>query len=166
MFQGAGKAPEGGEPSNERLTHPVLYAMSAPWLTVHRVVGLLRFVLPRRVHCGRYIRGSGKQWLSWIHRDDLVGIIMAALKDPATFSGVLNATAPEPTTMGGLCDAVALALNRPNWLPVPGFAVKALLGEGATVVLDGQRVLPKKTEALGYQFQYPTVDKAMAAIVK
>jgi len=110
--------------------------------------------------------GSGKQWLSWIHRDDLVGIIMAALKDPATFSGVLNATAPEPTTMGGLCDAVALALNRPNWLPVPGFAVKALLGEGATVVLDGQRVLPKKTEALGYQFQYPTVDKAMAAIVK
>jgi len=67
--------------------------------------------------------------------------------------------------MGGLCDAVAEATGRPNWLPVPGFAVKALLGEGATVVLDGQKVLPLRTQELGFEYQYPTVGQAMAAIV-
>lgn len=109
--------------------------------------------------------GSGKQWLSWIHRDDLVGLIMAALEDPVKYRGVVNGTAPEPTTMGGLCEAVAEATGKPNWLPVPGVALKLILGEGATVVLDGQKVLPKRAEALGYQFQYPTVQEAMAAIV-
>lgn len=110
--------------------------------------------------------GSGKQWLSWIHRDDLVGLIKAALEDPAKYAGVINGTAPEPTTMGGLCEAVAEATGKPNWLPVPGFALRLLLGEGATVVLDGQKVLPKKAVALGYEFQYENVKEAMRAIVQ
>ena len=109
--------------------------------------------------------GSGKQWLSWIHRDDLVGLIMAALTEPEKYAGVINGTAPEPTTMGGLCEAVAEATGRPNWLPVPGFALKAILGEGATVVLDGQKVLPKKTKALGYEFKYTDVNQAVSDIV-
>ena len=110
--------------------------------------------------------GSGKQWVSWIHRDDLVALIVAALEEPKKYAGVINGVAPEPTTMNGLCDSVAAATNRPNWLPVPGFAVRALLGEGATVVLDGQRVLPKRAESLGFEFEYKTVDQAMEAIVK
>ena len=95
-----------------------------------------------------------------------MALIVAALREPEKYAGVINGVAPEPTTMGGLCDSVAAATNRPNWLPVPGFAVRALLGEGATVVLDGQRVLPKRAEALGFEFEYKTVDQAMEAIVK
>mmetsp|Transcript_10597 Transcript_10597/g.25965 ORF Transcript_10597/g.25965 Transcript_10597/m.25965 type:complete len:367 (+) Transcript_10597:169-1269(+) len=109
--------------------------------------------------------GSGKQFVSWIHRDDLVALIIAALKRPYTYAGVVNGTAPVTTTMTGLCEAVAKSTNRPNWLPVPGFALKLILGEGATVVLDGQKVLPKRTESLGFQFQYPTVEEAVEAIV-
>ena len=79
--------------------------------------------------------------------------------------GVVNGTAPVPTTMDGLCQAVAASTGRPNWLPVPDFALKLILGEGATVVLDGQRVLPKRTEDVGFTFTYPNVEDAVSAIV-
>ena len=109
--------------------------------------------------------GSGKQWVSWIHRDDLINLIKAALADPEKYEGVINGTAPEPATMNELCAATATATNRPNWLPVPGFALKLLLGEGATVVLDGQYVKPTKAKKLGFEFAYETVAEALDAIV-
>ena len=109
--------------------------------------------------------GSGKQWVSWIHRDDLINLIKAALADPKKYEGVINGTAPEPATMNELCAATATATNRPNWLPVPGFALKLLLGEGATVVLDGQYVKPTKAKKLGFEFAYETVAEALDAIV-
>ena len=77
----------------------------------------------------------------------------------------MNGVAPTPVTMAGLCESVAEATGRPNWLPVPGFALRAALGEGAAVVLDGQKVLPKRAEALGFEFQYEEIDEAMEAIV-
>ena len=109
--------------------------------------------------------GSGTQWVSWIHREDLVDIMIMALKNPKKFKGVVNGVAPEPTTMNGLCEAIAKATNRPNWLPAPGLAVRVLLGEGATVVLDGQKVVPEKTMEKGYQFKYSDVNSALDAIV-
>ena len=109
--------------------------------------------------------GSGTQWVSWIHREDLVDIMIMALKNPKKFKGVVNGVAPEPTTMNGLCEAIAKATNRPNWLPAPGLAVRILLGEGATVVLDGQKVVPEKTMEKGYQFKYSDVNSALDAIV-
>jgi uncharacterized protein (TIGR01777 family) len=109
--------------------------------------------------------GSGTQWVSWIHREDLVDIMMMALKNPKKFKGVVNGVAPEPTTMNGLCEAIAKATNRPNWLPAPGLAVRVLLGEGATVVLDGQKVVPERTVEKGFRFQYSDVNSALEAIV-
>ena len=76
----------------------------------------------------------------------------------------MNGVAPVPVRFNELCDAIAAATDRPSWLPVPGLVVRLLLGEGATVVLDGQRVLPKRAEALGFRWRYPTVDAALTQI--
>ena len=109
--------------------------------------------------------GSGKQWFSWIHRDDLVGLIVRAVEQE-DMSGVYNATAPNPVRMGKLCETLGEVMNRPSWLPVPDFVLEILLGDGASVVLQGQRVLPKQTQATGYSYQYPELKPALAEIVK
>jgi uncharacterized protein len=108
--------------------------------------------------------GSGKQWFSWIHRDDVVKLIIAALTD-TNMQGVYNATAPNPVTMTDFAQTLGTVMNRPSWLPVPNFALEALLGEGAMVVLQGQQVTPTNTLAQGFEFQYPTLKPALAAIV-
>lgn len=105
---------------------------------------------------------SGEQWYSWIHIDDLVGIYMRALDG---YSGVLNATAPAPVTNRDFTAALGSALHRPAIAPVPAFAVKMLLGEAASIVTEGQRVLPEATLASGYHFAYPQLDNALKAIV-
>jgi uncharacterized protein (TIGR01777 family) len=104
--------------------------------------------------------GSGRQWFSWIHLDDLVNLILQALTQPE-WEGVLNATAPNPVRMKDLCHTMAEVLNRPSWMPVPDFVLEMLLGEAAQVVLQGQQVLPKRTQDLGFQFQYPKVMEAL-----
>jgi NAD dependent epimerase/dehydratase family enzyme len=76
--------------------------------------------------------GSGKQWLSWIHRDDLVDLMIDSIKN-SSYSGVYNGTAPKPVTMAQLCSSVGGVMGRPSWLPVPDFAITTLLGEGAQV---------------------------------
>jgi uncharacterized protein len=108
--------------------------------------------------------GSGKQWFSWIHRDDVVKLIVAALKDPQ-MQGIYNATAPNPVTMAGFAETLGTVMNRPSWLPVPNFALEALLGEGAIVVLQGQQVMPTQTLAQGFEFQYPSLKPALVAIL-
>eukprot|EP00252_Welwitschia_mirabilis_P027597 TRINITY_DN9503_c0_g1_i3.p1 TRINITY_DN9503_c0_g1~~TRINITY_DN9503_c0_g1_i3.p1 ORF type:complete len:161 (+),score=33.07 TRINITY_DN9503_c0_g1_i3:583-1065(+) len=107
--------------------------------------------------------GSGKQWFSWIHRDDLVSLIIEALYNPA-YRGVLNGTAPNPVRLSEMCEELGRVTGRPSWLPVPEFAVKAVLGEGASIVLDGQKVLPKRAEELGFKFRYPHISDALKAI--
>jgi uncharacterized protein len=108
--------------------------------------------------------GSGRQWVSWVHHADLVGILLLALDNPGA-SGPLNGTAPNPVTNRELAKAIGRVLHRPSFFPTPGFALRLALGEVADVVLTGQRVLPKKPLALGYSFQYPTVDSALAEIL-
>lgn len=125
---------------------------------------LERMLTPFRLFAGGPI-GSGKQWFSWIHRDDLVAILMRALTDES-MSGIYNATAPTPVRMGQACEALGQALNRPSWLPVPDFVIEALLGDGAVVVLEGQQVLPKHLQTAGFEYQYPTVGQAMKAVVE
>ncbi|MEL6930290.1 MAG: TIGR01777 family oxidoreductase [Cyanobacteria bacterium J06600_6] len=109
--------------------------------------------------------GSGKQWFSWIHRDDLVSLIAKAVED-SSMSGVYNATAPNPVRMGKLCQTLGEVMNRPSWLPVPDFVLEVLLGDGAIVVLEGQQVLPKQTQQTGFSYQYPELKPALAEIVK
>ncbi len=109
--------------------------------------------------------GSGKQWFSWIHRDDVLKLILMAIKDPQ-MEGVYNATAPNPATMREFTQTLGVVMNRPSWLPVPDFALEALLGEGAIVVLQGQQVLPTRTLAQGFKFDYPTLEPALVEILQ
>lgn len=118
-----------------------------------------KMLLPFKMYTGGPL-GSGRQWFSWVHRDDLVSLIVTALTN-SQMSGTYNATAPNPVRMGEFCQVLGEVLNRPSWLPVPAFALEALLGDAATVVLEGQRVLPKRTLESGFQFQYPTVKPAL-----
>ena len=106
--------------------------------------------------------GSGRQWMSWIHRHDLCRLIAAALEDP-TYNGVYNAVAPEPTRMGDFAAALGRSLGRPSLLPVPGAILKLLLGDGAKVVLEGQQVLPERLTAQGFRYQYPDLSAALDA---
>eukprot|EP00245_Coleochaete_scutata_P001927 TRINITY_DN12404_c0_g2_i1.p1 TRINITY_DN12404_c0_g2~~TRINITY_DN12404_c0_g2_i1.p1 ORF type:complete len:414 (+),score=59.72 TRINITY_DN12404_c0_g2_i1:25-1266(+) len=107
--------------------------------------------------------GSGRQWFSWVHREDLVSLFLEALRNPQ-YSGAINGTAPNPVRMGEMCERLGQTIGRPSWLPVPEFAVAALLGEGATLVVNGQKVLPEAATNLGFRFKYPTIDRALAAI--
>jgi uncharacterized protein (TIGR01777 family) len=109
--------------------------------------------------------GSGKQWFSWIHQDDLVNLISQAIERP-DMSGVYNATSPNPVRMGKLCQTLGEVMNRPSWLPVPDFVLEILLGDGAIVVLQGQQVIPQKTQATGFNYQYSELKPALAEIVK
>lgn len=106
--------------------------------------------------------GSGRQWMSWVHRHDLCRMVAAALEDPA-WSGVYNAVAPEPTRMAIFAAALGRCLRRPSLLPVPGPMLQLLLGDGAQVVLEGQQVLPVRALGQGFHFQYPELNGALAA---
>lgn len=125
---------------------------------------IAKMLTPFKIFAGGPI-GSGRQWFSWIHRDDLVSLILQALTRP-DIEGVLNATAPNPVRMSELAQTMGQTLKRPSWLPVPSFALEALLGDGAMVVLEGQQVLPKRALASGFDYQYPTVKQALAEIVQ
>jgi hypothetical protein len=105
---------------------------------------------------------SGKQWYSWIHIDDQVGVYVRAIDG---FDGVLNATAPNPIQNKDFTAALGAAVHRPTFLPTPGFAISLILGEGASVVTEGQRVIPEATLASGYSFRYPAIGPALEAIV-
>eukprot|EP00884_Botryococcus_braunii_P001121 jgi/Botrbrau1/11009/Bobra.101_1s0007.1 len=109
--------------------------------------------------------GSGQQWCSWIHRDDLVALYIEALKNPM-LKGVYNGTAPNPVRMSELCASLGRALGRPSWLPVPSFALQGMLGDGATVVLDGQRVLPQRLHDVQFEFKYSRLDGAIANLLR
>ncbi|HAJ60128.1 MAG TPA: TIGR01777 family protein, partial [Cyanobacteria bacterium UBA8543] len=124
---------------------------------------LAKMIPPFQLFAGGPI-GTGHQWFSWIHRDDLVTLILEAISRP-DIEGVLNATAPNPVRMSEFCQTLGQTLNRPSWLPVPGFALEVLLGEGAQVVLEGQQVLPKRTTSYGFDYQYPTVKQALEEIL-
>lgn len=124
---------------------------------------LAKMIPPFQLFAGGPI-GTGRQWFSWIHRDDLVNLILESLTQP-NFEGVFNATAPNPVRMSEFCQVLGETLNRPSWLPVPSFVLEAMLGEGAQVVLEGQQVLPKRTISQGFSYQYPTVKQALSQIV-
>ncbi|MBD2360907.1 TIGR01777 family protein [Anabaena minutissima FACHB-250] len=122
-----------------------------------------KMITPFKLFAGGPI-GSGRQWFSWIHIDDLVSLIVQALTKP-DMEGVYNATAPNPVRMNDLSQTMGEVMNRPSWLPVPGFALEALLGDGAIVVLEGQQVLPKLTLETGFEYQYPKLQPALKNIL-
>jgi uncharacterized protein len=108
---------------------------------------------------------GGDQYLSWIHIDDEIGILLWAL-DNEGVSGTINATAPYPATNKDFSKALGRALNRPAVMPVPGLVLDLKFGkEFGQVLRGGQRVIPKRTRELGYQFSYPDLDAALQDIL-
>jgi uncharacterized protein len=103
---------------------------------------------------------SGRQWVSWIHVDDIAGLFLLAL-DRQDATGPINGTAPEPVTNWGFSQTVAKVLRRPCWLRVPRFALRLALGEMAELATHGQRVIPTRAKALGYEFKYPLLEPAL-----
>ncbi|MBN3894682.1 MAG: TIGR01777 family protein [Nostoc sp. NOS(2021)] len=122
-----------------------------------------KMISPFKLFAGGPI-GSGRQWFSWIHVDDLVNLILQALTKPE-IEGVYNATAPNPVRMADLSQTLGRVMNRPSWLPVPAFAIEALLGDGAIVVLEGQQVIPKRTVETGFDYKYPNLQSALTQIL-
>ncbi len=109
--------------------------------------------------------GSGTQWISWIHRDDLVDLLVTAMGNP-TFRGPVNATAPHPVTNREFASTLGRVLNRPARLPVPGFLLRLALGQMADeLLLTGQRVVPQRAERWGYRFRYPRLAEAFHEIL-
>lgn len=106
--------------------------------------------------------GSGMQWMSWIHRDDLVSLFLFALRSAAA-AGALNGTAPAPVRNRDFASAVGAALHRPAVLPAPAAALRFVFGEMATILLDGQRAVPKRALTLGFSFRYPDLRSALDA---
>lgn len=114
---------------------------------------------------GRFVGGrvgSGRQWFSWIHREDTVRIILRALTDEQ-MRGAYNATGPHPVRMDEFMRALGEAFGGRFRFPVPGFVLQGLLGDGATVVLDGQRVIPARLQAEGFEFRHPELRHAIAS---
>lgn len=124
---------------------------------------LHKMLLPFRLGLGGKI-GSGNQWFSWIHRTDLVNMIIFLMKNEKC-SGVFNGTAPHPVTNSTFAKALGKALHRPTVLPVPGVVLKIAMGEMSDLLLTGQRVLPVRAREAGFVFQYPELEGALFAIV-
>ncbi len=124
---------------------------------------LAKMIPPFQVFAGGPL-GTGNQWFSWIHRDDIVNLIVESLQR-SDLEGTINGTAPNPVRMSQLCQVLGQVMNRPSWLPVPSFALEMLLGDGAKVVLEGQQVLPQKTESLGFKYKYPQIKSALEEII-
>lgn len=124
---------------------------------------LKKMLLPFRLGAGGPI-GSGRQWMSWIHIDDMVGLILHALSTE-NLTGPVNATAPQPATNRKFSSTLGRVLRRPAFLPAPGFALRLALGEFADILIEGQKVLPAKAEASGYEFRHPELEEALRDIL-
>ena len=120
---------------------------------------LPRFLLPYRLFAGGPF-GSGNQYFSWIHMADLLGALRFLIEERSA-SGAFNLTAPQPVTNAQFGSALGSVLHRPSLLPVPRFAFQLAFGEVATVILDGQRVMPAALQAAGYKFKFSEVRAAL-----
>jgi hypothetical protein len=104
--------------------------------------------------------GSGRQWMSWVHLDDEVGLIQHALDQDAV-TGPINVTAPRPVRNAEMAATIGRVLGRPALIPTPRAALWIALGERVEVLLASQRVLPRAAQAAGYQFRYPELAPAL-----
>ena len=122
---------------------------------------LAKMLPPFRMGIGGKI-GSGKQWMSWIALDDVVGALKFALTNE-TLSGPVNYVAPNPVTNSEFTKTLGKALSRPTLFPIPAFGVRLLFGElGEALLLGGQRVEPERLKSSGYQFQYSQLQTALS----
>ena len=151
--------------AHELDSSPVRVVVVRTGQVLAREGGMLKEMLPPfKLGVGGPIAG-GEQYLAWIHIDDEVGILLWAL-DNEKVSGTINAASPNPATNKDFSKALGRALNRPAVMPVPGLVLDLKFGrEFGQVLRGGQRVIPKRTQELGYQFRYPDLDEALSDLV-
>lgn len=145
--------------------HGIRVAVVRVGVVLDKAGGALgKMLLPFKMGVGGPV-GSGKQWMSWIHNDDMAGLFALPLENPAA-AGPINGVAPSPVTNKDFSKALGRALGRPSFMPTPAFGLRLLLGEVADVVASGQRVLPRKAQELGYQYQFANIDGTLADVLK
>jgi uncharacterized protein (TIGR01777 family) len=152
----------------ERAADPATARTRVVWLrtglVLHPDGGALGSMLPPfRLGLGGRL-GSGRQYMPWIHLDDWVSLVVWAITT-AEARGALNATAPNPVTNAEFTRALASAIHRPAVVPVPGFALRILIGEFADSLLTGQRAIPARAEAMGFRFRFAALDDALRALL-
>ena len=124
---------------------------------------LEKMLIPFRMGLGGVI-GDGRQPFSWVHIEDLTRAYLSVIENEA-LSGTFNLTAPTPTTNEGLTRALAKALHRPAFLRVPAFVLRLQFGEGAKVLMEGQRVLPERLLKSGFVFRFSTIEEALSDLI-
>jgi uncharacterized protein len=142
----------------------VRYAVIRTGIVLSKQGGALaRLTLPFQFFAGGPL-GSGRQWMSWIHLADEIWAIRLLLKSRSA-SGVFNLTAPNPVTNAEFSRTLGRVMKRPSFVPMPAFAFRLAFGEVATIVLDGQRVLPKRLLDLGFTFLFPNLEPALRELL-
>ncbi|MFB4213819.1 TIGR01777 family oxidoreductase [Shouchella sp. JSM 1781072] len=124
---------------------------------------LPKMLLPYKLYVGGKV-GTGKQWMSWIHIDDLIRLFTFAIENEQ-LSGPLNLTAPHPVRMQQLNRTIAKVTGRPHWIPAPSFAIKTALGQMSTLILDGAYIFPRKAIQHGFEFHYDDPEKALQQLL-
>ncbi|KMK74949.1 TIGR01777 family oxidoreductase [Alkalihalobacillus pseudalcaliphilus] len=134
-------------------------------IVLHPKEGALKqMLLPYKLGIGGPL-GSGKQWFSWVHIQDVISLFYFVLLK-AEIDGPVNFTSPNPTQMNEFGRTIGSVINRPHWIPIPGLVMKLLLGEMSTLVIDGQKVLPNQALLHEYQFQYPHLKQALTDLLQ
>lgn len=145
--------------------HGVRRVILRTGLVLSRKGGVLpRLLLPIRLFVGGRI-GSGRQYYSWIHLDDVLRAIRFLI-ETASARGAYNMTAPAPVPNSDFIKTVSRAVGRPAWLPLPEFALRLLVGDMATVLVDGQRVIPAKLTEARFEFKFPALEGAMEDLAR
>jgi uncharacterized protein (TIGR01777 family) len=124
---------------------------------------LEKMLLPFKLYAGGPM-GDGKQMISWVHRDDVVGMLLLAIDNPEV-KGPINAVSPNPVSSKELATAIGTVTSRPSWIPAPAFALKLAMGEAASILLTGQRVIPQRAIDLGYEFHRARLVPALESIL-
>ncbi|GIV20264.1 MAG: epimerase [Armatimonadota bacterium] len=124
---------------------------------------LEKMLLPFRFFVGGPF-GSGRQWFPWVHLDDVTGLILHVLQEQRV-DGAVNTVAPGIVRLGEFCKVLGRVMGRPSWLPVPGFALRLVVGELGETLLWSQRVVPRLALQTGYAFRYPQLEEALRAVL-
>jgi uncharacterized protein len=144
--------------------HDVRVVLMRTAVVLGEAGALDKLSLPFKFFAGGRV-GSGTQWFSWIHLRDVVRAYLFALDTPG-LGGAVNLVAPGNVRNAELARALGAAMHRPSWIPVPGFAVRAAVGEFADYVLHGRRAVPARLEQAGFRFDFPEIDAALADIYR
>lgn len=139
--------------------------LRTPFVMSHKDGGLAKMAKPIKLGIGSAL-GNGKQYMPWVHIDDLCNMYIQAIED-STMAGIYNTSATQHTTNSELTAAIANQLGKKLWVPkVPAFLLKIILGEMSDIILNGSRISNKKILNTGFKFQFPTIDKALSDCFK